>query len=107
MPCNAFLCLRSKKKIDEIQKKDDMTKVMLEIISRQSDNINLKVNRTDNLLKGTCEKHVWPIIKHTVINNTHLNGSGVHLNKFDTCTSALARNFITFLKDSFLTLVDA
>ena len=64
VPCHAFLFLRAKKKIDEIQKKkkNDMTKVMLEIISRQSDNIDLKINRTKNLQQGICEKHVWPII---------------------------------------------
>ena len=67
-----------------------------EIIQRDDQALNIKINSTNKLLTKLGMKYNWPIIQHSNINISNLNASGLHLNI--TGTAILAKNYLDFLK---------
>ena len=67
-----------------------------EIIQRDDQTLNIKINSTNKLLTKIGMKYNWPIIQHYNINISNLNASGLHLNI--TGTAILAKNYLDFLK---------
>ena len=67
-----------------------------EIIQRDDQTLNIKINSTNKLLTKLGMKYNWPIIQHNNINISNLNASGLHLNI--TGTAILAKNYLDFLK---------
>lgn len=65
-----------------------------EIVRRQDSTVNNKTHETNTLLSNLCEEANWYFIRHDNIDNKHLNGSGLHLNRQGT--AILAKNYIDF-----------
>jgi hypothetical protein len=68
-----------------------------EIIKRQDPVINIKIDKTNSLLAKLCGKFKWQFIRHTNIDASKLNASGLHLNSQGT--AMLAKNLIESLKN--------
>ena len=67
-----------------------------EIIQRDDQALNIKINSTNKLLTKLGMNYNWPIIQHSNINISNLNASGLHLNI--TGTAILAKSYLDFLK---------
>ena len=68
-----------------------------EVIKRQDPVINIKIDKTNSLLAKLCGKFKWQFIRHTNIDASKLNASGLHLNSQGT--AMLAKNLIESLKN--------
>ena len=68
------------------------------MLTKRTDGFNPLVNQVNNLLEKAfkSEAHI-DIINNEAINEYHLNGSGLHLNR--KCNAALARNVINHNKN--------
>jgi hypothetical protein len=54
----------------------------------------IKANYVNSCLKRFCLEKKWDFIEHSNITASHLNRSGIHLNKtLKTGTTLMARNF--------------
>ena len=71
-----------------------------EIVRRQDSAVNNKTHETNILLSSLCEEANWYFIRHDNIDNKHLNGSGLHLNRQGT--AILAKNYIDVFKNSLV-----
>lgn len=68
------------------------SKVMLSGITRHNDpNINTKIDEVNKIVKSFCSQRDLLFIDNSNINDSHLNASGLHLNRKGTI--ALAKNF--------------
>ena len=68
------------------------TEVIISGLSYRADGdiLGNKVNQVNTALKQMCHQHHWKFIEHSYIIRSHLNRSGIHLNKMDT--AKLSRN---------------
>ena len=76
------------------------TKLVISGIIKRTDNSNLtsKVSELNATLRQVCTTNNWGYISHESIDRTHLNTSGVHLNKKGT--AIMAQNIKHFFKYS-------
>ena len=76
------------------------TKLVISGIIKRTDNSNLtsKVSELNATLRQVCTTNNWSYISHENIDRTHLNTSGVHLNKQGT--AIMAQNIKHFFKYS-------
>lgn len=66
------------------------------LINRVDDDaLGNKVNQVNTALKQMCYQHHWKFIEHSNIIPSHLNRSGIHLNKMGT--AKLSRNFNKYI----------
>ena len=62
------------------------------LINRMDDDaLGYKVNQVNTVLKQMCYQHHWKFIELSNIIPSHVNRSGIHLNKMGT--EKLSRNF--------------
>ena len=68
-----------------------------EIITRSDrEDYDQKVQKVNRLVELTCHRESWGFIKHSNIKKSHLNQSGLHLNRRGT--AVLAENFKHYVK---------
>ena len=69
------------------------TKVIISgIIERDDPKLNAKTKKANKIVRSFCSQRDWLFIDNSNIDHTHLNASGLHLNKKGTI--ALAKSFI-------------
>ena len=69
------------------------------LIRNDDNNISVKVNQVNSILKDICNQRKIPLLVNTNITSTHLNSKGLHLNRQGSAT--LQRNFKDFANDFF------
>ena len=69
------------------------------MIRNDNNNISVKVNQVNCILKDICSQRKIPLFVNTNIISTHLNSKGLHLNRQGSAT--LQRNFKDFANDFF------
>ena len=69
------------------------------LIRNDNNNISVKVNQVNSILKDICNQRKIPLLVNTNIISTHLNSKGLHLNRQGSVT--LQRNFKEFANDFF------
>lgn len=67
------------------------------LVRNDNNNLSVKVNQVNNILKAICNQNGIPFLANTNITVTHLNSRGLHLNRQGS--AILQRNFKKFVNN--------
>ena len=82
----------------KISSEAPQTKVIISgMIKRDDPNLNCKTKKANKIVRSFSSQKDWLFIDNSNIDHTHVNASGLHLNKKGTIT--LAKSFINSLKN--------